>query len=153
MIRTMSSCNVSSAPRRKANQVVLLKDEDDSRARVEEGLRRVGMETLAVQSGDEYLACVRDHNTSLAVLDVFMHRTDALRMLLVTRQLRPNLPMIVITQAPVGTLRAVPLDTGIDDDSDQQEYDPTVIADCIQACLESEVQPKPEISLTCPSKI
>lgn len=151
MVEAMNASNPLPEPRRKAAKVVLLKDEGDPRTRVEAGLRSVGLETLAVESREEYLACVRDQETSLAVLDVFMHHTDALRMLLVTRQMRPRLPMILITQAPLGSQRAVPLDNGSDEDWERQDFDPAVIADCIQACLDNESEPAQQKAVSCPS--
>ena len=87
-------------------------ESSEARSLVADLLEQVGLASRAIDSGREFAALVERRQASLAVLDLFMERVDALRLAMNIRAAQPGIPVIIITQGPPGTPKAFALSDG-----------------------------------------
>ncbi len=118
------------------NQVLILEDPGSVDPALINELERLGFRTESVHTKAEYLNQVGDYQTVLVVADILMKGTKALSLLLVSQKLRPSLPIVVLTEIPPGTPRAMAFSNAALDEPNYSLLDPSDIAGKLQARMD-----------------
>jgi DNA-binding NtrC family response regulator len=79
-------------------RIVLVDDDDGSRAAMALGLRRVGYEVVELKGGEQAINLLRGGDTvDVLITDVRMPGVDGYALLARARELRPELPILMVT--------------------------------------------------------
>jgi len=78
-------------------KILLVDDEEDLTSTLVERLHIRGFEATAVQTGDEALRQIGNHHFDVVVLDIKLKGEDGVEVMKQIKQIRPDLPVILLT--------------------------------------------------------
>jgi DNA-binding NtrC family response regulator len=78
-------------------RVLIVDDEDDLLSTLVERLEFRGIRTVGVQTGEQALAKIRKQDFDIVVQDVKLKGEDGVEVMKNIKQIRPNLPVILLT--------------------------------------------------------
>jgi DNA-binding response OmpR family regulator len=79
------------------SRILLIDDQSDVRAVVILALRVKGFEVVGVDSGAAGLAAFAEQPFDLAIVDIFLGRTNGADVIRILRERAPNLPIVAIS--------------------------------------------------------
>lgn len=90
--------------------ILLVDDEELLRAAVQEMLEMSGYKVITASNGHEAMACLNQQAIDLVITDLVMPKMDGVDLVEQIRQIRPDLPVIVVS----GSTRNIMQRYGID---------------------------------------
>lgn len=80
-------------------RVLVVDDQPHVRATIVVGLKLLGFEVVAVESGRLGLKALEDSSFDLAMVDIYMPEMDGVQIMKAVRERAPNLPIIAMSGA------------------------------------------------------
>ena len=77
--------------------ILLVDDEELLRAGVQEMLELQGYAVITAPNGQQAMACLNDHSIDLVITDLVMPKMDGVDFVQQLRQVRPDVPVIVVS--------------------------------------------------------
>ena len=77
--------------------ILLVDDEELLRAGVQEMLEMSGYKVITATNGHEAMVCLKQHTIDLVITDLVMPKMDGVDLVEQIRQIRPDLPVIVVS--------------------------------------------------------
>jgi len=79
------------------NKVLIVEDDSITRTLLTEMLKRLGVELLTAEDGQEALEVVKKNKVNLVLMDIGMPRMDGMEALVRMRKIAPFVPIIIIS--------------------------------------------------------